>query len=89
MNAQDNDVLTCRQAVSLMMDCVGGLSQSQGSTTVKRHLEHCRECSALFNTYSKTVRAVRSLRYPDITRESVRRVRCFIESRIKGPAFCL
>jgi anti-sigma factor RsiW len=49
----------------------------------EEHLRLCSDCVAFLNTYKKTVEATPSLRYESIPAELERRVRRFVQQRMK------
>jgi anti-sigma factor RsiW len=74
--------MTCRLVTSVTLDYLAGALAPATRRAFEQHLGDCPDCIAFLNTYKKTVRATRSLRYTDIPVEMRRRVRQFLRQRI-------
>jgi len=79
-----NAKITCQQITSLILDYVTGELDPQTTLAFKAHLRKCPDCIAFLSTYQKTSQAARSLRYDSIPLEMRRRIRQFLQEKIKG-----
>ena len=75
---------TCRQITALILDYVTGELNPKTALAFKAHLRECPDCIAFIGTYQKTVQAAQSLRYESIPLEMRKRVRQFLQEKIKG-----
>ena len=78
---QDKEI--CQQITDLILDYLTEELDPKTRSDFEAHLHICPDCVAFLNTYKKTFQATRSLRYEDIPSEMERRVRLFLEERIK------
>jgi hypothetical protein len=53
--------LTCREAVDLLADYLGGDLAAGQRAAVEAHLVECRECVAYFGSYRSAIHAVREI----------------------------
>lgn len=74
--------ITCEQVTGLILDYVSEDLDRETTRAFRRHLRECPDCVAFLNTYKKSIRATRSLRYQEIPPELQRRVREFLRERI-------
>ena len=79
-----NAKITCQQITSLILDYVTEELDPQTTLAFKAHLRKCPDCIAFLSTYQKTSQAARSLRYDSIPLEMRRRIRQFLQEKIKG-----
>ena len=79
-----NAKITCQQITSLILDYVTEELDPQTTLAFKAHLRKCPDCIAFLSTYQKTFQAARSLRYDSIPLEMRRRIRQFLQEKIKG-----
>lgn len=75
------DSAICREITNLLLDYMAGELDPETVAAFEAHLRLCPDCVAFLNTYKKTVRAIRSLRYKSIPAELERRVRRFLRER--------
>lgn len=79
-----NAKITCQRITALILDYVTGELDAETALALKAHLRECPDCIAFIRTYQKTVQAAQSLRYEPIPLEMRKRVRQFLQERIKG-----
>lgn len=79
-----NAKITCQQITALILDYLTGELDAETVSAFKAHLRECPDCIAFIRTYQKTVQAAQSLRYESIPLEMRKRVRQFLQERIKG-----
>ncbi len=75
---------TCQQITDLILDYITGELHPDTAAEFEEHLGICPDCVAFMNTYKKTVEVTRSLPCEDIPAEMEKRVRRFLEEKIKG-----
>ena len=75
------DSAICREITDLLVDHMMGELDPETVAAFEEHLRLCPDCVAFLNTYRKTIRATRSLRYENIPAEMERRVRRFLRER--------
>ena len=75
--------INCERVASLITDYINGGLDRETTLAFEEHLSVCPDCVAFLNTYKKTIQATQSLRYEDIPSETEKRVREFIQKRIK------
>jgi anti-sigma factor RsiW len=73
--------ITCERVTALVLDYVSGGLDRETTLAFRKHLRRCQDCIAFLNTYKKSVRATRSLRYQEIPAELEERVRQFLRKR--------
>lgn len=49
----------------------------------EEHLRHCQDCLAFLNTYKETIQVAHALRDDDMPVEMQKRVRQFLQARLK------
>lgn len=76
--------ITCERVASLIMDYLNGELGRETTLAFEEHLSFCPDCVAFLNTYKKTIQSTQSLRYEDIPPETEKRVREFIQKKVKG-----
>lgn len=76
--------ITCQQITGLILDYLTGDLDPETTLAFRAHLRKCPDCIAFLVTYQKTVHAVQFLRYESIPSEMRKRVRRFLQARIKG-----
>ena len=74
----------CQQITDLILDYLTGELHPDTAAEFEEHLGICQDCVAFMNTYKKTVEVTRSLPCEDIPPEMEKRVRRFLEEKIKG-----
>ena len=79
-----NAKITCQQITALILDYVTRELDAETALAFKAHLRECPDCIAFLSTYQKTLQAARSLRYDSIPLEMRRRIRQFLQEKIKG-----
>lgn len=79
-----NAKITCQQITALILDYMTRELDAETALVFKAHLRECPDCIAFIRTYQKTVQAAQSLRYESIPLEMRKRVRQFLQERIKG-----
>ena len=79
---QDKEI--CQQVTDLILDYLTGELHPDTAAEFKKHLRICPDCVAFLNTYNKTIQMTQSLRYEDIPAEMEKRVRRFLQKKIKG-----
>lgn len=75
----------CGEIADLILDYLTEELDAETASAFEEHLGLCPDCVAFLETYKKTVQATRSLRYEDIPPEMQKRVRQFLQERIKKP----
>lgn len=73
----------CREITDLIIDYVTGTLDPETTWEFGEHLRNCEDCVAFLNTYRKTVQVTQSLRYERIPPEMARRIRLFLQERMK------
>jgi predicted anti-sigma-YlaC factor YlaD len=76
--------ITCERVASLIMDYLNRELDGETTLAFEEHLSFCPDCVAFLNTYKETIQSTQSLRYEDIPPETEKRVREFIQKKIKG-----
>ena len=76
--------MTCKKVTALIADYLTGELDPETTSVFERHLLECRDCASFLKTYNKSTQAIRSLRYQDIPPEMRRRVRKFLQQKVKG-----
>jgi len=74
--------VTCEQVTGLILDYVNEDLDRATTRAFRSHLRECPDCVAFLNTYKKSIRSTRSLRYQEVPAELERRVREFLRKRI-------
>ena len=74
--------VTCEQVTGLILEYVSEDLDRATTRAFRSHLRECPDCVAFLNTYKKSIRTARSLRYQEIPAELQRRVRAFLTERI-------
>src|ERR1700756_3199822 len=76
--------INCERVTSLIIDYLNEELDRETTLAFEEHLSVCPDCIAFLNTYKKTIQATESLSYEDIPSEIEKRVREFIQKKIKG-----
>lgn len=76
--------MTCKKVTALIADYLTGELDPETTSAFERHLLECPDCVSFLKTYKKSTQAIRSLRYQDIPPEMRRRVRKFLQQKVKG-----
>lgn len=75
--------VTCQQVTGLILNYVTGELDPRATVAFKVHLRGCPDCIAFLVTYQKTIQAAKSLRYEAIPPAMRKRVRQFLQKKIK------
>jgi len=75
--------MNCRRVTTLIIDYLSGTLDPQTRAVWNAHLDDCRDCVPFFETYRKTVEAIRSLPCKEISGQARNRIQRFLERRIK------
>ena len=75
---------TCQQIADFILDYITGELHPDTASQFEEHMRICPDCVSFLNTYRKTVQITRSLRYEDIPGEMEKRVRQFLQKKIKS-----
>ncbi|MCZ6485578.1 MAG: zf-HC2 domain-containing protein [Acidobacteria bacterium] len=75
---------TCQHIADFILDYLTGELHPDTAAEFGEHLGICPDCVAFLNTYKKTVQVTGSLPCEDIPAEMEKRVRQFLEEKIKG-----
>lgn len=76
--------VTCQQVTGLILNYVTGELNPRATLAFKAHLRGCPDCIAFLVTYQQTIQATKSLRYEAISPAMRKRVRQFLQKKIKG-----
>lgn len=76
--------VTCQQVTDLILNYVTGELDPRATLAFKAHLRECPDCIAFLVTYQQTIQAAKSLRYETIPPSMRKRVRQFLQKKIKG-----
>src|SRR5574337_1615571 len=76
--------VTCQQVTGLILDYVTGELDPRATLALKAHLRECPDCIAFLVTYQETIQAAKALRYAAIPPAMRKRVRQFLQKKIKG-----
>lgn len=83
--ARPKEADTCQQVADFIMDYLTGELHPDTASQFEEHMSICPDCVSFLNTYKKTVEITRSLQCEDIPGEMEKRVRQFLEKKIKKP----
>jgi len=75
--------MNCRRVTSLITEYLSGALDAWTTSALGAHLLDCCDCLALFETYLKTIEAVRTLPSKDISPGVRTRIHRSLEKRIK------
>ena len=75
--------MNCRGVTALIVEYLSGSLDSQTKLAWGRHLLDCRDCVAFFETYRKSIEALRALPCNEISHEARSRIQRSLERRIK------
>jgi anti-sigma factor RsiW len=75
--------MNCRGVTALIVEYLSGSLDSQTKLAWGRHLLDCRDCVAFFETYRKSIEALRTLPCKEISPDARNRIQRFLERRIK------
>jgi len=75
--------MNCRRATNLIIEYLSGSLDAWTTLAWGAHLLDCGNCLALFETYRKTIEAVRTLPSKDISPGVRTRIHRSLEKRIK------
>ena len=73
----------CRLAVSVIADYLNGDLSEKDHKHFEAHLAGCKDCTAFFNTYQQSVRAVKALKYEALPPELQTRSLDFVRKKVK------
>ena len=74
----------CDDMTDLIVGYLTGELHPDTAREFEAHLDICADCVAFLNTYKTTVQMTRSLRYEDIPAEMKKRVRHFLQKKMKA-----
>lgn len=73
----------CRLAVSVVADYLNGDLSDKDHQHFEAHLAGCNDCTAFFNTYKQSIRAVKALKYKALPAALQTRTLNFVRKKVK------
>jgi anti-sigma factor RsiW len=74
----------CEQATALLLDYVTSALDPALTLVLEKHLSRCDDCVAFLQTYKKTIRATRTLRYDEMPEELQHRLLHTLHAKMRG-----
>lgn len=78
------EVDTCQHIADFILDYITGELHPDTASQFEEHMSICPDCVSFLNTYKKTVQMTGSLQCEDIPGEMEKRVRQFLQKKIKS-----
>ena len=75
--------MNCRRVITLIIEYLSGGLDSRTTLAWSAHLLGCSDCMAFFETYRRSIEALRSLPSKEISHEARSRIQRSLQGRIR------